>query len=95
MKKAFLLLLVLLALLSSAHGVRAAYQGPPGDDTDISYNDAGQWNGYGIGQGLTVTTTGGKKYLNSIGSSPVPSNAIIEENGTPILTQSGQYIIEE
>lgn len=85
----FLILLLFVPMFAWA-----ANTPPPGDDTDLIYNNAGRYGNYGIGTGLSVTTTGGKKYLNSTGS-PTPTTSIIEENGSPILTEAGQNIVEE
>jgi hypothetical protein len=86
-------ILFIAGFIALAH---AANTPPPGSSGDIITNGgSGQFSVYGVGSGLNVTTSGGKNYLNSTGTGSVPTTAIIEENGSPIVTETGQYIVEE
>lgn len=50
-----------------------------------------------LGTNLSLVTVGGQTFLNATGTGGggVPANAIIEETGTPILTETGNYLVEE
>lgn len=49
-----------------------------------------------VGNGLTLTNTGGTTTISTTGSGgSCPSNGIAEENGPCIIEENGPYIIEE
>lgn len=58
--KKLLALLLLIPVLAYA-----ANTPPPGSNSDIPYNNNGQWGPYKLGTGLSVTTSGSNKFLNS------------------------------
>lgn len=58
-------LATLLVLLTLCGAAWAASTPPTGSNGDIQYNNNGQWGPYSLGNGLGVTTSGGKKFLNS------------------------------
>lgn len=90
------LILCLVFCLSFIGYIAHANVPPPGQPGNIITNNGnGQYGVYCVGTGLSVTTSGAQQCLTSSGSGPVPSTAIIEENGTPILTETGQFIVEE
>lgn len=93
--KAILIIFILLFMAGLATAAFAASGGPPpGNDNQIIYNKNGQWGAAVVGYGLSLSTTGGQKTLFLSGPT-VPTTAIIEENNTPIITETGSYIVEE
>lgn len=50
-----------------------------------------------LGTNLSLVTVGGQTFLNATGTGGggTPANAIIEETGTPILTETGNYLVGE